>query len=98
MFPFSSQEYEYFDLFAPFVPIKREQMLEIARKFGDEICAFTEFIDMNKIANLPREEYHTFLKELSVVKKKMEERLAALKHVFDENDPIPPYEMMTPLN
>ncbi|KAI8150066.1 hypothetical protein BJV82DRAFT_585695 [Fennellomyces sp. T-0311] len=88
---------EYFDLFAPFVLTKRQQMLETARMFGDEICALIEFIDMNKIANLPREEFHVFIKELSLVKEKMKDIIEILKPLFD-NDPVHPYETMTPLN
>ena len=65
--------------------------------FGDEICAFVEFIDMYDIGNLPKEEFHAFVKELSAVKDKLKDSIEMLKPLF-ENDPVHPFQTLTRLN
>ncbi|KAI8150068.1 hypothetical protein BJV82DRAFT_677601 [Fennellomyces sp. T-0311] len=92
-----SEDKEYFDLFPVFVQTKRFQMLEVARVFGDEICAFTEFIDMHRVANLAKEGFHLLLKELSLVKDQLEDSIKMLQPLF-ENDPVHPYETMVILD
>ncbi|KAI9498936.1 hypothetical protein BDB00DRAFT_797415 [Zychaea mexicana] len=69
---------EFFDLFAPFVPKKRERILRVADILGDEICCFTEFIDMKKIGDLTSDEFIAFYHDLLLCKERLLKALEQL--------------------
>ncbi|KAG2224458.1 hypothetical protein INT45_010524 [Circinella minor] len=92
------EEGEYADFFTPFVEYKRSQVLNIVEQFGDEICLFTEFIDMKEIGDMDEEEYQNFVYDLNLCKDSLKSRIENLRFIFDKSDPIKPFNKMTLLN
>ncbi|KAI7859323.1 hypothetical protein BDC45DRAFT_497347 [Circinella umbellata] len=94
-----TKDKEYFDYFTPFVAKKRERILRIVDILGDEICLFTEFIDMKNIGDMKSEEYFAFYHDLLLCKNRLKMSLSAL----DESstfcgDPTMPYNKVEVLN
>ncbi|KAI7859326.1 hypothetical protein BDC45DRAFT_602155 [Circinella umbellata] len=89
---------EYVDFFTPFVEYKRSQVLNIVEQFGDEICLFTEFIDIKEIGDMDEEGYQDFVHDLNLCKDSLKSRIENLHFIFDKSNPIEPFNKMTLLN
>ncbi|KAI9265070.1 hypothetical protein BDA99DRAFT_507615 [Phascolomyces articulosus] len=89
---------EYADYFTPFVESKRSRILDIVEQFGDEICLFTEFIDIKQIGDMEEQEYQDFLHDLYLIKDGLEPRIQNIHFIFDDSFPIASYNKVTFLN
>ncbi|KAI8150019.1 hypothetical protein BJV82DRAFT_573223 [Fennellomyces sp. T-0311] len=90
---------DFFDLFPPFVAKKRTQILRVASIIGDEICAFTESIDMKEIGDMDTDEYADFLNDLKLSKGRLKEAIDTLQdaNAF-HGDPTSSYSRVELLN
>ena len=90
---------DYFDLFPIFVAQKRAQILQVADVIGDEICVFTEFIDMKEIGDRISTEHFDFLNDLQLSKNRLK---SAIEEVKESNsfygDPTSSYNKVELLN
>ena len=93
-----TQDGEYVDFFTPFVEYKRSQVLDVVEQFGDELCLFTEFIDMKQIGDMDEKEYQDFVHDLNLCKPVLKSRIENLHFVFDESNPVAAFSKMTLLN
>ncbi|KAG2224456.1 hypothetical protein INT45_010522 [Circinella minor] len=94
-----TKDNEYFDFFAPFVAKKRERILRIVDILGDEICLFTEFIDIKNIGDMKSEEYFAFYHDLLLCKSRLKMSLSTLNESSSfSGDPTKPYNKVEVLN
>ncbi|KAG2224457.1 hypothetical protein INT45_010523 [Circinella minor] len=90
---------EFFDYFAPFVPRKREKILRVVDIFGDEICLFTESIDMKMIGDMSSNDYVAFYQDLVLCKDSLKKRLGDITETSRfKGDPCQPYNKFELLN
>ncbi|RCH93694.1 hypothetical protein CU098_001528 [Rhizopus stolonifer] len=75
----------------------RGRLLRLANKFGDAVCALSEFVDFMRIMKMQDEEFLEFYEELLENKWAIGDRMRQAANFFHSKSPLGPFTGVRPL-
>ncbi|KAG1051191.1 hypothetical protein G6F43_006588 [Rhizopus delemar] len=75
----------------------RVRLLRLANKFGDAVCALSEFVDFMQLMKMADEEFCEFYEELLENKWAISDRMRLAASFFNSKSPLGPFTSVNPM-
>lgn len=72
--------------------------MSINEEFGDGLCAFTEFFNVNNVAEMWQEDFLDYVHDLRGCRAHLQKRMEEISPYMTNQDPTQPYQRMPILN